>query len=344
MDATDKMTRFIEMITGRADARDRDALEYTMASVMFELTGAQLLSVWSVAPREGDIGVRCCVTLGSARREHCEQTSCALPGDNVRPLDSKPALKTCYETKRNFRAQSGVCGLYRHVFPVADGHGVVRLVEILRDAPMREDDERLVCGLLRIYRNHLGTSAFGDCDDLTGLLNRRAFEETFRALISSKVGRGTSPFGPLRAGEETRGAHLAMIEIDFFKRINDGFGRPQGDEALALLARLLGENFRETDRLFRFGGETFVALLPDTDSEGAAAALERLRASVENFDFPRVGRVTVSIGYTSARKDDAAASASARAEQALYAAKEQGRNRVCCFEAPRASGAVAARG
>ena len=276
--------------------------------------------------------------------EHCEVTSCTLPGDNVKPLDSKPALKNCYETKRHFRARSGVCGLHRHVFPVANGHGVVRLVEILRDAPMREDEERLVFGLLRIYRNHLGINDYGDCDDLTGLLNRRAFEETFRALISPKLGRKTSPFGPLRAGDETRGPHLAMIEIDLFKRINDGFGHPHGEEALALLARLLGENFRETDRLFRFGGETFVAVLPDTDSEGAAAALERLRVLVESFDFPLAGRVTVSIGYTGVRQDDTGASASARAEEALYAAKERGRNRVCCFEELPAGAAVAVRG
>jgi len=344
MDAMKKMTGFIDEIASLAGVRGRDALEYTMASVMFELTGARLLSTWSVAPRDGDIGVRCCVTLGSARCEHCEVTSCTLPGDNVKPLDSKPALKNCYETKRHFRARSGVCGLHRHVFPVANGHGVVRLVEILRDAPMREDEERLVFGLLRIYRNHLGINDYGDCDDLTGLLNRRAFEETFRALISPKLGRKTSPFGPLRAGDETRGPHLAMIEIDLFKRINDGFGHPHGDEALALLARLLGENFRETDRLFRFGGETFVAVLPDTDSEGAAAALERLRVLVENFDFPLAGRVTVSIGYTGVRQDDTGASASARAEEALYAAKERGRNRVCCFEELPAGAAVAVRG
>jgi diguanylate cyclase (GGDEF)-like protein len=345
MDATKKMSGFIDEIAGLGDARDRDALEYAMALEMFELIGARLLSIWGVAPRDGDIGVRSCVTLGSACCEHCAETSCTLPGDNVKPLDSKPALKNCYETKRPFGARSDFCGLYRHVFPVANGHGVIRLVEILRDAPMREDEERLVFGLLRIYRNHLGINCYGDCDDLTGLLNRRAFEVTFRALISPKFGRKTSPFGPLRAGDEPRGAHLAIIDIDFFKRINDGFGRPHGDETLVLLARLLSENFRETDRLFRFDGETFAAVLPHTDSEGAAAALERLRVSIENFAFPLVGRVTVSIGYTAVRNDDTAASASARADRALYAAKEQGRNRVCCFEELRAGvGAVAARG
>jgi hypothetical protein len=113
MDAMNKMTGLIDEIAGLADVRDRDALEYTMASVMFELTGARLLSTWSVAPRDGDIGVRCRVTLGSAR---CEVTSCTLPGEDVKSLDSKPALKSCYETKRHFRARSGVCGLYRQFF------------------------------------------------------------------------------------------------------------------------------------------------------------------------------------------------------------------------------------
>ena len=85
-----------------------------------------------MAPRDGDIGVRCCVTLGSALCEHCDQTQLHAPGDNVKPLDSKPALKTCYETKRHFRAQSRFCGLHRDVFPVVNGHGVIRFVEILR--------------------------------------------------------------------------------------------------------------------------------------------------------------------------------------------------------------------
>ena len=85
-------------------------------------------------------------------------------------------------------------------------------------------------------------------------------------------------------------------------------------------------------------------MLPDTDSEGAAAALERLRVLVESFDFPLAGRVTVSIGYTGVRQDDTGASASARAEEALYAAKERGRNRVCCFEELPAGAAVAVRG
>ena len=72
MDATNKMTGFIKKIAGLAGVRDRDALEYTMASVMFELTRARLLSTWSVAPRDGAIGVRCRVTLGSARREQAD--------------------------------------------------------------------------------------------------------------------------------------------------------------------------------------------------------------------------------------------------------------------------------
>ena len=135
-----------------------------------------------------------------------------------------------------------------------------------------------------------------------------------------------------------------MIDIDFFKRINDDFGHPHGDEALVLLARLLGENFRETDRLFRFDGETFVAVLSDTDSEGAATALGAAARRGRKFRLSAGGSPHGDIGYTAVRNDDTGLSASARADRALYAAKEQGRNRARCFEELRASGAVAARG
>ena len=338
------MTGFIDQIAGLTDARDRDALEYTLASVMFGLTGANSLSMWRVAPRDDGPELRCCVSLGSEHCAKCEGPQCSLRGGGVKPLQAEPALAACYKTKRHLRARLDACGLYRDVFPVANGHGVVRLVEILRAAPMCEDEERLVFGLLRIYRNHLGILDYGDCDDLTGLFNRRTFDDKFRALVSPKQGlRRTAPSKPRRAGDETRGAHLAMIDLDFFKRVNDRFGHPYGDEALVLLARLLSEGFRDTDRLFRFGGDEFLVLLPGADSTAAAAALERFRVSVENFDFPRAGRLTVSIGYTAARKSDSGADAIARADQALYAAKAQGRNRVCCFEA-LADGAVAATG
>ena len=90
---------------------------------------------------------------------------------------------------------------------------------------------------------------------------------------------------------------LAVSDIDFFKRVNDDFGHLYGDEVLLLMANIMRETFRGTDILFRFGGEEFVIVLRSTNQQGAHQALERFRITVEEYDFPQVGNVTISIGY-----------------------------------------------
>jgi diguanylate cyclase (GGDEF)-like protein len=98
--------------------------------------------------------------------------------------------------------------------------------------------------------------------------------------------------------------------------------------------------FRMEDRLFRFGGEEFVIVLSPCAAAGAAMVLERFRSAIENFDFPQVGRVTVSLGYTRVRLDDMPSVAVGRADEALYYAKRNGRNRVCSYEVLAAAGEV----
>ena len=110
--------------------------------------------------------------------------------------------------------------------------------------------------------------------------------------------------------------------------VNDAHGHLIGDEVLVLLARLMRNCFRFHDRLYRFGGEEFVVLLHCGDADGARLAFERLRANVERYAFPRVGRVTVSVGFTAARRGDTPSSAFERADKAVYHAKETGRNRI----------------
>jgi diguanylate cyclase (GGDEF)-like protein len=123
-----------------------------------------------------------------------------------------------------------------------------------------------------------------------------------------------------------------VIDIDLFKRINDQFGHLYGDEVLVLLARLMLNSFREVDRLFRFGGEEFIIILRDTDACLAAALMEDFRTAVEAFRFPQVGRVTVSVGYTRIVAYDNSSDAFGRADQALYVAKQNGRNQVRSHE------------
>ncbi len=158
-------------------------------------------------------------------------------------------------------------------------------------------------------------------DPLTGLLNRRYFEERLR----EELDRATRHRHPLS---------LIMIDIDHFKRYNDANGHPAGDKALVLLGRILRASVRAIDVVSRFGGEEFSIILPETVKREALLIGERIRSEVETLYFPGEerlpgGRLTVSAGVASF-PDDARdlKTLVQRADRALYQAKARGRNRV----------------
>jgi diguanylate cyclase len=123
---------------------------------------------------------------------------------------------------------------------------------------------------------------------------------------------------------------VLFIDIDHFKQINDSFGHESGDEVLRQLAVVLSQAVRATDFTGRYGGEEFLVVLADTDAEGAQRRAEALRQSVAAHDFGVVRQLTVSIGVALARPQDKnEEEAVNRADQALYRAKAEGRNRVC---------------
>ena len=154
-------------------------------------------------------------------------------------------------------------------------------------------------------------------DPLTGVLNRRGLEERLRLAVASAK-RGQRPLA------------VAMVDADYFKRVNDRFGHEVGDAVLRLLADTLRSRLRSSDAVARLGGEEFIAVLPDTDLAGAMALAESLRAAVEAHVDAVYGNITVSIGVaveTGADVDGASLLRSA--DEALYRAKADGRNRVC---------------
>ncbi|MBN2752546.1 MAG: sensor domain-containing diguanylate cyclase, partial [Rhodospirillaceae bacterium] len=162
-------------------------------------------------------------------------------------------------------------------------------------------------------------------DALTGLANRRKFLDRFDAAVA-RLARYGKPVS------------LLALDIDHFKRINDAYGHPAGDDVLVAIARVLEAGVRRTDLAARFGGEEFMVLLPDSDAAGAAEVAEKLRRtladepiSVECGGVKETVKVTVSIGVATMSKYGQASfdDLSERADQALYAAKLSGRNRVC---------------
>ena len=153
-------------------------------------------------------------------------------------------------------------------------------------------------------------------DPLTGIYNRRYFLDQLRGELARHARSG-------------HGLGLIMLDIDHFKRVNDSFGHDVGDLVLKELCRRLATRLRRTDTFCRLGGEEFVVICPEADREQTLHLAEDLRRRVEDSPFPQAGPVTISLGVSSAQADDDGESLLQRADHALYAAKESGRNRVC---------------
>lgn len=162
-------------------------------------------------------------------------------------------------------------------------------------------------------------------DPLTGLANRRSFD----------AGLARELAGIRRHG---RPVSLCLLDVDHFKRYNDTHGHLAGDQALVLVASVLRSELRGLDLAARYGGEEFVLLLPDTDLDAAAGVAERIRSAVA--DLPAPGSpLTVSIGVAAATEGCFPDALIATADEALYAAKEGGRNRVETADSPPAASA-----
>jgi diguanylate cyclase (GGDEF)-like protein len=225
---------------------------------------------------------------------------------------------------------------WRSVFPLEGEGGVIGMVEVISDEGMRSREASLVTGILRIVRNHLALLDYGERDTLTGMLNRKTFETSFGKLMARANRLSRDP-------ASTEPSWLAVIDIDHFKLINDNFGHLFGDEVLLLVARLISSTFRGADQTFRFGGEEFVVVLDRARAAGADAAFDRLRMAIQDYAFPQVGKVTVSIGYTVIQLHDVPASCVERADAALYHAKRNGRNQAHNYERLIESGHLQAK-
>jgi diguanylate cyclase (GGDEF)-like protein len=152
-------------------------------------------------------------------------------------------------------------------------------------------------------------------DGLTGLLNYRALEEMLKSEQDRASRYGTS-------------FSLMMVDIDWFKKINDTYGHQIGDVVLRSLADRVNACVRKSDRVFRYGGEEFAILLPHTGIAKAGKLAQRMRFEVEHTDFIAGLKITVSIGISEHREGLSAFDIVKQADRGLYLAKEKGRNRV----------------
>lgn len=229
-----------------------------------------------------------------------------------------------------------VQGMQRQIYPVLVNQRVVSLLDIYTFANRhsRQENARLLAGIVSIYANFLGIIDDSEHDALTHLLNRRTFDAHLSALLeASQVPRVVVLNGAERRHLPTEEHWVGVLDIDHFKRINDNFGHVYGDEVLLIFADLMRKIFRSSDLLFRYGGEEFVVVLLGLPRDAALAVFNRFREQLNQHVFPQIGQVTVSIGVVNIGGQDHPANIFECADKALYFAKQNGRDQVCEYAA-----------
>lgn len=330
------MTQLIDHLAELTGQRDRDIIDVTLANAVNDLLRPSSVAIYRA--------------VGEADEQRWMTRASLRQGDVVPTADPMwvvmadlPKLKEhplrCAALSGRMVVSDGPGGSIS-VFPLSTDRETVGVVEIATDKALDVHDQATVSSVLRIFRNFQSLLDYSERDTLTGLLNRKTFDDSFFKALQSTAAANGNGEGRRRNVNGHGHGWLAMVDIDFFKSVNDTYGHLIGDEVLLLLSRLMRNTLRFHDRLYRFGGEEFVIVIPCDSEANAASAFERLRKNTEAYVFPQVGRLTISVGFTQIWANDSPAGALERADRAVYHAKANGRNQVCSHHELVTSGQV----
>lgn len=325
------MLQLIEHIIQISSKRDRTEVNSALVDTMEDLFAPHAFAIYRCFPGTKEtIVFRCAGRDATGRFSH----NAYLPDRRFcQPIEHDPLLLRS-QTRRSLVLERLADGSDRLVFPVVAQNQPIYLIDIVLPADFPAGRRGLLMGLVEYFGHHLALLDYGEADTLTGLANRKTFEKHLFEVL----GRATDDAGPAGASRQRRRRHraenhwLGVCDIDHFKRVNDSHGHLAGDSALVSFSRLMRESFRYDDQLFRFGGEEFIAVLQPADRGDVQEVFERFRRAVEAHDFAGVGRITVSIGYCQLLPHDTPPAIIDRADAALYWAKQNGRNRVACYD------------
>jgi len=248
-----------------------------------------------------------------------------IPGDirellaNVRMLG-----KSCSRNTEN---------VFQICYPLLGGHKLRGCFVFCRDQEVTAVENATIHGVLEVFTNYYDLLDTSQRDPLTGLLNRYSLEinlDRLWNLLSARLHDSNNARS--RRDSVPQSYWLGIVDIDHFKKINDNYGHIIGDEVLIMVTRILEKSFRQSDLLYRYGGEEFIAIIAANDLDSATLAFERARSDIEKFKFPQVGHISISGGFSSADPSVMPQEVINRADSALYAAKNAGRNRVYHYD------------
>jgi diguanylate cyclase (GGDEF)-like protein len=338
-----KIASMLELVNNLAQLsalRDREALDFALVNLVKQCSAAAFTStrLMRVVGELHDRRWHTCARLDATQLQP-EHVGGWVEWSTLARLQDEAHCEACLVSSTVLQpaASNGLLTL----FPIGPQDAPLGVLELQGLAVLPAETLAVLAAILRLYFNLQGLLDYGEKDALTELLNRKTFDRTF--FKASYQEHPDHPPGEInrRAGQ-TGGYWLVLMDIDHFKNVNDTYGHLIGDEVLVLFARLMRSSFRFHDQLYRFGGEEFVVLMRCNGARDAHAVVERFRQSVQTHAFPQVGRITVSIGYAPLENDDTPSAGFGRVDQAVYYAKQHGRNQVCSYTELVASGALSA--
>lgn len=218
-------------------------------------------------------------------------------------------------------------------YPMKSGKVLCGYFVFTRDRDVTSVEDSIIHGVLEVFGNYYSLLDTSQRDQLTGLLNRYSLElnlDRLWHLLTTRIGDDASVGAP--RNQTPQQYWIGVLDVDHFKKINDTFGHSMGDEVLIMVTRLLERALRRSDLLYRYGGEEFIAIIAANDVVSARLAFERARQSIEQFQFPQVGSVTISGGFCGADPSVLPREIINRADSALYQAKRDGRNQFHYYD------------
>ncbi len=215
----------------------------------------------------------------------------------------------------NFNESNDMWFQFQEKLLTLDDNEIVKYSIVVNISHLKETQNRLAEAHAKMAILNRELRRLSITDQLTQVFNRVKLDETFDFEIQKNL-------------RYNRPLSILMIDIDFFKKVNDEHGHQTGDVVLRTIAAILKKCSRNTDTIGRWGGEEFIIICPETDMNGCVQLSENIRNTIKATPFEKAGHKTVSIGVTEFKKNDTAASMIARADEALYNAKNNGRDRV----------------
>ena len=335
------MGTLIQHLVKLTDHRERDLLELTLSKALIDLLPLRRVVIATVLSEDGSSrwlqAARLDAKGGGMVADPLRVDFASLP----RLEDEKERLR-CLHTRSTVEvALEGEAGPRITYLPLydsarADADGVL---EIHSSQSLNPNELDTIDVVLRVFRNMYHLLAYSDRDGLTGLLNRKALDDTFYSAVLDELdagGAATPRNANPVSGQERRhrvppNYWLGTVSVDHFNTIGERNGHLIAEEVLLLVARILNNTFRTYDRIYRLGGEQFAVLMHCPDETLVLAAFERFRANMEKFNFPQAGHVTSCSGFTRISADDSPSTALERAERAVDYGQRIGGNQVFSY-------------